>query len=254
VAAGLGVATLTVGAGVAITHPEEVKSVLGINENKLVRPLSTMKLPEGISDTGAMLLAAAPVEQGKFYEDSLLDRYGLKSALFDDKFLVMGAEEINYAGKTRAYQFSVPSADNGEQEKGETKASFADAINLLLRSDLTDDNLKDWMVYWFRDAYTDQAGAPIKLERDKIIIERDDQKKVVKVLYTGSNKGTKVRYEKVRYEEKTSKTSVTARRTTSQQPRNFVGKGGELLLFTGGTLNQQLLVPEVLLKQDELGI
>lgn len=253
VVAGLGGGLLTVAGGVAVTHPEEVKSALGLKQDQLVQPLSTMKLPEGISDTGALLLAAAPVERGVLYEDSLLDRYGLMESLFDGKFLVLGAEEIQYGEKMRGYRFAIPSVDNGEQEKGEVKASFPDAINTLLRADLTDKNIKDWIVHWFHSAYKDQAGKPLLLEREGIQIERNGKNEVTKVSYVGSNKTMKVRYEQARFDEKAPKSGVISRRTTAPMPRNFVGADDELLLFTGGTPSQQLLIPEKLLKADGIG-
>lgn len=241
-------------AAYVVANLEEIKVAIGIAEPKLVQPLSVMKLPEGISDTGALLLAAAPVEQGELYEDSLLDRYGLMNALFDGKFLILGVEEVAQgAAKVRQYRFAVPSQDNGEQESGETKASFAEAIQTLVKPDATDEELKNWITAWMASAYKTDSGQPLSLEKDKIEIKRDEKGVVTKVLYSGSNKAAKIRYEQARMDEKTSRTGVIARRTTSPQPKAFVGLDDELLLFTGGTPDQQLLIPEPLLKPDGLG-
>lgn len=241
-------------AAYVVANFEEIKEAIGIAEPKLVQPLSVMKLPEGISDTGALLLAAAPVEQGELYEDSLLDRYGLMNALFGGKFLILGAEEVAQgAAKVRQYRFAVPSQDNGEQESGETKASFAEAIQILVKPDATDEELKNWITTWMASAYKTDSGQPLSLEKDKLEIKRDEKGVVTKVLYSGSNKAAKIRYEQARMDEKASRTGVIARRTTSPQPKAFVGPDDELLLFTGGTPDQQLLIPELLLKPDGTG-
>ncbi len=227
-------------------------------DDLMQRRVDCLDLPDDLTDTEVLLWAAAPVWDGRrgvFY-DTMLSRYALSRYLFAEKILLLDKHDSIQYGETsqRAYDFTIPdkfhgeTLDYGQGTHGLSNTTLADALNLVTRApEASDQEVKAFLVWWYKKTFKNNADDPIQLEPDKLTIRRFSDGKIESVLYSGSHQGDSIYVQQKIRRPDVSPTSAQPGFYSHPTLKPLMGSNGRLLIWTG--FEQPFRVPASFLAQ-----